>query len=204
MYSDQAPSIYSHPLIVPAQAAEDRNRPHGGRAAAFLRENARTLNEPVAAIHTPVEDKDQNKWWVWNNHQAQDADPNWKHKKRSQSITNLSNPDEKGHGSGFQTTYQKEHGYLTHDFYRNKGALKSVNGAVNRHSNNPNTQQAAGIVPITDYKNYAPDNQERLLVDRVSFENQYDSRDPNNYPLKGKVRKTKFYRKLKQLLISFF
>ena len=189
-YSNAAPEIYSHPPVLPAQAIEDRNRPHAGRNASFLRENMHTLNEPVAVVHGNHFNREAEKrWWEWNTN-AQDDDPNWKSKKRSNSSVNGAERQSalagRDGGSGFQTTYQKEHGYLTTDFYRKPAA--GTRSGVTRHSNNPNTYQATGIVPITEYKNNMPDDQERVYVDKMSFEHNYDSRDASNYPVRGKVR----------------
>ena len=191
-YSNQAPEIYSHPQVLPAQGIEDRNRPHGGRNASFLRENMHTLNEPIAVVNgfnRGMTKENEKRWWEWNTN-AQDDDPNWKQKKRSGSVNQLSanssasSMGRRGGGEGgFQTTYQKEHGYLTTDFYRKNG---NQNGPT-RHAMNPNTYQATGIVPVTDYKNNVPENQESVYLDKMSFDHNYDSRDANNYPVRGKV-----------------
>lgn len=192
-YSNGAPEIFSHPQVLPAQGIEDRNRPHGGRTASFLRENMHTLNEPVAVVsgfNRGLSKETEKRWWEWNTN-AQDDDPNWKQKKRSGSTTNLSansrgasSVSGRGDGGGFQTTYQKEHGYLTTDFYRKTAGSQS---GLTRHAMNPNTYQATGIVPITEYKNNGPESQERVFVDKMSFDHNYDSRDASNYPVRGKV-----------------
>lgn len=111
-YSSQAPPIYTQPLIVPAQAIEDRNKPHANRMANFLRENPHTLNEPINRVTAKNVNKEQEKrWWEW---QLPEQDPNWKQKRRSQS----SAPKENAHqfndhqSNDLQTTYQKEHGYM--------------------------------------------------------------------------------------------
>ena len=67
--------------------------------------------------------------------------------------------------------------------------LKNDNqGAANRHTYNPNTTQANGIVPINDLTNGSSD-QQRYFVDRVSFEQNYNSRNDQNYPIRGNVNK---------------
>ena len=51
---------------MPAQAIEDRNRPHAGHLASFLRENAGTVNEPINKIGSRNVDKNTEKrWWEW-------------------------------------------------------------------------------------------------------------------------------------------
>jgi hypothetical protein len=57
-----------------------------------------------------------------------------------------------------------------------------------RHSNNPNTGHAVGIVPVTDLSIYSKGNgaEQRLFVDKMSFEHQYNARAEDNYPLRGK------------------
>ena len=88
-----------------------------GRAAHFLRDNSHTLKEPVNKITTKaVVAKDEGRWWEWNVG-ADDKDPKWKNKKRSSSAARAEGGQaSNGNGfidsSGFQTTYQKEHGYL--------------------------------------------------------------------------------------------
>ena len=67
---------------------------------------------------------------------------------------------------------------------------QSANSANNRHSFNPNTGQAVGIVPVNDLSSYTKANEpQRVFVDRVSFEQNYDSRNDANYPARGKVNK---------------
>ena len=66
-YFSHAPAIYTDPMIVPAQAIEDRNRPHAGRLTNFLRENPHTLNEPINRVSSKNLDKETEKrWWEWN------------------------------------------------------------------------------------------------------------------------------------------
>jgi len=138
-YSTQAPQLYTQPLILPAQAIEDRNKPHAGRAADFLRENAHTYNEPVNKVRTRnITNESEKRWWEWNT-PAED-DPNWKNKKRSSSSSNFKTTNIIGADSkdreGYQTTYQKEHGYL-------KEMTRTESGnSMSRHSNNPNSAHA--------------------------------------------------------------
>ena len=59
--------MYTQPTFLPAQMIEDRNKPHGARAADFLRENAHTLNEPVNKVRTKnVTAENEKKWWQWD------------------------------------------------------------------------------------------------------------------------------------------
>jgi len=110
---------------------------------------------------------------------------NWKNKRRSSSQSSAK-PAERG--SEFQTTYQKEHGYLKNLVNQNTvvGLRNDNQGAANRHSYNPNNIQANGIVPVNDLTNGSND-QQRVFVDRVSFEQNYNSRNDNNYPIRGNV-----------------
>jgi hypothetical protein len=213
-YSSQAPERFTQPMIIPAQAIEDRNQPHVGRNALLINENARTLNEPVTKITTKgVSKKEESRWWEWNA-TADEKDPQFKNRKRSQSSSvaraeqelppqllqqqqQAANNNRNGSGigallggsgnetgSGFQTTYQKEHGYMKN--FQMKGA-ELQNGGVQRHSMNPNTGHAVGIVPITDLSSYSKNGeQQRVFVDKMSFDHGYDSRKEDNYPLRGK------------------
>ncbi|CAF5173936.1 unnamed protein product, partial [Rotaria magnacalcarata] len=54
-----------------------------------------------------------------------------------------------------------------------------------RYSASPNHIRTVGIVPITDLKpdDFGPVNQTH--VEKVSYEQQYDSRNAANYPLRG-------------------
>ncbi len=69
------------------------------------------------------------------------------------------------------------------------GLQNENQGSVTRHTYNPNTLQANGIVPVNDLTNGSrPNEQQRFFVDRVSFEQGYDARNDKNYPLRGKVK----------------
>lgn len=178
-YSSFAPPIYTQPMIVPAQAIEDRNRPHAGRLAGFLRENAHTLNEPVNRVGSRnVANEEEKRWWEWKVDLQQDAD--WKNKRRSASnngprVTNSAGND------AYKTTYQHELGYV------NKVNGNSVDALPNRHSYNPNTVNSVGIVPINDLNTFTNANeQQRVFLDKMSFEHQYDSRSDSNYQNRGK------------------
>ena len=202
-YSNQAPNLYTQPMIVPAQAIEDRNKPHGARAADFLRENARTLNEPVNKVKTRnVDAENEKRWWEWST--PDEANKNWKiTNKRSISTSNLKEQtngsgngvahlfENNAGGDGYQTTYQKEHGFLTKQSSSASSGVRSEsssNNGGNRHASNPNSQHAIGIVPVTDLTSYSKANeQQRVFVDKVSFEQAYDSRNENNYPMRGRV-----------------
>ena len=159
-------------MIVPTQAIEDRNNPHAGRAASFLRENAHTINEPINRVSSKnVTNEAEKRWWQW------DAPEDKSHQKRSQSLSGNKN----SHDGGYQTTYQKELGYLNDA--NNESLI-----AARRHSRNPYNAAAVGIVPINDLNGFSkPDEAQRVFVDRVSFEQAYDSRNENNYPMRGRV-----------------
>ena len=59
---------------------------------------------------------------------------------------------------------------------------------MSRHSNNPNSAHAVGIAPITDLTSYSKSSDpQRVFVDKVSFEQAYDSRNDSNYPMRGRV-----------------
>lgn len=190
-YSSQAPAIYTQPLIVPAQAIEERNRPHAGRSANFLRDNAHMLNEPVNRISSKnVNKTEEKRWWEWDVKQEEiDSYPNWKNRaKRSQSSSVARDPNSNG-ASEFQTTYQKDHGYVKSIVQ--SGGIRVLNenqGGANRHSYNPNNSQAIGIVPVNDLNSFTKSNEpQRVFVDKMSFEHEYDSRKDGNYPNRGKV-----------------
>ncbi len=44
------------------------------------------------------------------------------------------------------------------------------------------------LVPITDLKPDDLESVNQTLVEKVSFEQQYNSRNKTNYPLRGRVR----------------
>ncbi|CAF1086770.1 unnamed protein product [Brachionus calyciflorus] len=178
-YSSHAPPIYTQPSIIPAQAIEDRNYPHAGRMAGFLRENPHTLNEPVNRVSAKNVSKEQEKrWWEWQVPENSD----WKSKRRSNSSApRTDSASETTNKSEFQTTYQKDHGYMNH--FGRPGA----ESGSKRHSFNPNNTHAVGIVPINDLNSLTKANEpQRVFVDKMSFEHDYDSRQENNYPNRGK------------------
>jgi hypothetical protein len=159
-------------MIIPAQAIEDRNFPHAGRSANFLRENAYTLNEPVNKISSKNVSKEAEKrWWDWSEHQS----------NLNQQTTFAVNPH--GDSENFKTTYQKNHGILRNPIQPN---VKVENG-ISRHSFNPNNNITQGIVPVNDLNGFSNGNVQRVFVDKMSFEHQYDARQENNYPNRGKV-----------------
>lgn len=155
--------------------------------AGFIRENAHTLNEPVNRVASrDVKREEEGRWWEWKVNVAEDED--WKSKRRSASMprsqsNNVILNSAGLNGDGYQTTYQKELGYLS-----------KVNNNIdppNRHSFNPNTSNAVGIVPINDLNTFTNANeQQRVFLDKMSFEHQYDSRKDSNYPNRGKVNRT--------------
>jgi hypothetical protein len=112
-------------------------------------------------------------------------DQDWK-KKSSSSLkehrgTNSQLEPINGKEIGYQTTYQKEHGYP-------KDLIRTESGNLTRHGSNPNSNHAVGIVPITELSSFSKANEnQRVFVDKVSFEQAYDSRNENNYPMKGRV-----------------
>lgn len=191
MYSNQAPDIYTQPMIVPAQAIEDRNKPHAGRAAGFLRENARTLNEPVGVVNTRAVPKpEENRWWEWKLPQENESLRSMK--KRSSSTSNINKDPSvtvNGKPGENMTTYQKDHGFLQ-NFSQpglKVGMVNENQGAAQRHTYNPNGQHAVGIIPINDLNNFSKNpEQPRVFHDKMSFEQMYDARKDNNYPLRGK------------------
>ena len=173
---------------MPAQVIEDRNKPHAGRAADFLRENVYGLNEPINNIKTKdVGVSEGKRWWEWNT-PKDEMDSNIKNKKRQQHpMPNITDPNEL---NSYATTYQKDLGYLNNVLQPGTkiGGANENNGAAYRHTYNPNGQQAVGIVPITDLSSYSKAGEpQRVFVDKMSFEQAYDSRNENNYAMRGKV-----------------
>lgn len=124
----------------------------------------------------------EKRWWEWKLPENED----WKQKRRSNSSapkSDASNEQTNLNKSEFQTTYQKDHGYMYHF-----GKPESENGSVKRHSFNPNNAHAVGIVPINDLNSFTNANEpQKVFVDKMSFDHGYDSRVENNYPNKGKV-----------------
>lgn len=117
-------------------------------------------------------------------------DEDWKPKRRSNSSaprSDQSNEQPNLNKSEFQTTYQKDHGYMNHF-----GKPGSENGNYKRHSFNPSNSHAVGIVPINDLTSFTNVNEaQKVYVDKMSFEHGYDSRTENNYQNKGKVKSKK-------------
>lgn len=203
-------------MIVPAQAIEDRNNPHAGRHATFLRENAHTLNEPVNKISSKNLQADreiEKRWWEWN--MAVNTSDDLKKKgKRSKSNAapsesagntlngNILTNGNKGDSSGFQTTYQKDHGYLK-DFMANNGNKQPVStnmgqnefhSSATRHAANPNSKEAVGIVPVNELNGFTRrGDEQRVYLDKMSFEHQYDARKDTNYPNVGKVSSIRIF-----------
>lgn len=185
-------------MIVPAQAIEDRNHPHAGRHATFLRENARTLNEPVAKVNSKnsANLELERRWWEWNTVSSATSNE-VRRGKRSQSnappssvpyTVDMPNNESGSQGSGFQTTYQKDHGYLKELLIPNANKQTESIPVATRYGSNPNSREAVGIVPINDLNtNSKSGEDQRVFVDKMSFEHQYDSRKDNNYPVVGKV-----------------
>ena len=180
-------------MIVPAQAVEGRNRPQGDRAAGFLRENARTLNEPVNRVATRnTSNEAEKRWWEWN--LPVESGNNVSLKKRSLSSSNLSKAAADVEVPGFQTTYQKDHGYLRTAPAVRVGSVNENQGGAARHTYNPNGAHAVGIIPINDLNNYSKQQsngggeqqQQRVFADKMSFEHAYDARKESNYAQRGK------------------
>lgn len=185
VYTHQASQLYTQPLVVPAQSIEDRNFPHGGRNAGFLRENVASLNEPINNINTRVTAPEK-RWWEWNV-PKEEMDSALKNKKRLSSIGNYSNnPNDI---NAYATTYQKDMGYLNNVLEPGTqiGGINENNGAAHRHTYNPNGVQAVGVVPVNDLNSYTKANeQQRVFVDKMSFEHNYDSRNNQNYAQRGR------------------
>jgi hypothetical protein len=199
---------------LPAQAIEDRNRPHAGRLAHFLRENARTLNEPVNRVSSKSISKDvEKRWWEWNLPKDNDINSNLRNKKTKANLFSANKNDVDNENSvqtsmnEFQTTYQKDHCYLTMLSKPDlkPGALNENQGAAFRHTYNPNTSQAIGIVPVNELNNQSKeDEQKRTYLDKMSFEHIYDSRNDNNYPIRGKVRIILYFNYMCHRFLKFF
>lgn len=190
-YQSQAPPIYTHPMIIPAQAIEDRNHPHAGRQATFLRENARTLNEPVAKVMSSKNKgvEAEKRWWEWDTVANGSKSGNDRRigGKRSQSNAPPSSssssseaPMSGGEFASGSSGFQQQHPQF--NGHQSAGAT--------RHGSNPNSREAIGIVPVNDLIAYSKsgEEQQRVYVDKMSFDHQYDSRKDNNYPNVGKVR----------------
>jgi hypothetical protein len=149
------------------------------------------MNEPINRVASRnVQNDEEKRWWEWKINVQDDTD--WKSKRRSASNSGprdtqfQANSIINGNGiiDGYQTTYQKELGYLNKV---NEGSAK--NGDIpNRHSYNPNNSNAVGIVPVNDLNSFSQANEpQRVFLDKMSFEHHYDSRNDSNYPNRGKV-----------------
>lgn len=176
----QAPQLYTQPLIVPSQGIEDRNRPHAGQNADFLRQNVSSLNEPINNVRSRNGHADEaQQWWKWNT-PKDEMDSALKNKKRINNVIGYpANPNEI---SSYATTYQKDMGYLNNVL---EPGTKIASSNDNRF--NHNGVQAQGIVPINDLTTHSNVNgPQRVFVDKMSFEQNYDSRNEVNYAQRGR------------------
>ena len=80
----------------------------------------------------------------------------------------------------YQTIYQKELGYLNDA--NNESLI-----AAKRHNRNPQNNVALGIVPVNDLNGFSKHDESRKFIDKITFEQAYDSRNENNYPIRGRV-----------------
>lgn len=186
VYKHEASQLYTQPLIVPAQSIEPRNNPHATQNAGFLRENVAGLNEPINNVNTRAAAPEQ-RWWEWNV-PKDEMDSALKNKKRLSSIGNYSNnPNDI---NSYATTYQKDMGYLNNVLEPNTqvgGPNGENKGAPTRYQYNTNGAQAVGVVPVNDLNSFTNANdKQRVFVDKMSFEHNYDSRNNQNYNQRGR------------------
>ncbi|CAF5179558.1 unnamed protein product, partial [Rotaria magnacalcarata] len=173
--NDNVPAWYAHarpaPYYtepnssqLPVQASEARNNPHAARKIDMVYTNTANFNAPSGIVKTDNVQKEESRWWDW------------------------SSPKAEPYGPGVRS--QDEWSKKRESSYRNAFATTSDAGAAyakrnSRYSASPNHIRTVGIVPITDLKpdDFGPVNQTH--VEKVSYEQQYDSRNAANYPLRG-------------------
>ncbi|CAF0859075.1 unnamed protein product, partial [Didymodactylos carnosus] len=162
-YTNQKPPpLYTGPNEIPTQVAEARNNPHAARKVDMVYENVASLNGPYGIIKTDNVSREENRWWDW-------SQPTESYGPRAKV-----NED-------WKKRYESS--------YRGTFGLSSETGPYtmnSRHSSNPNNTEAVGIVPVTEMKQKGREQINQKLVEKVSFENQYDSRTDTNYPLRGR------------------
>ena len=176
-----------NPADLPAQALEPRNNPHAARKVDMVYTNAATFNAPVGMMRTDNVQKEESRWWDWSQPKAEPYGP--------------------------KAISQEEWKKTNESSYRNAFHLAGESGPYakknTRYSANPHRAVTVGIgmmiffcdrfrliitchiylisVPITELKVDHYDAEPRTLVERVSFEQQYNSRNDTNYPLRGRV-----------------
>jgi len=151
----------------------------------MLYANAASFNAPFGVVKTDNVKKEESRWWDWSQPKAEPYGP------RAQS--------------------QDEWAKIRESSYRNAFTMGGEAGPYakknTRYSASPHHIRTIGIgnnnfqkivkfnkknllfnlVPVTDLK---PDDLESInqtLVEKVSFEQEYNSRNTTNYPLRGRV-----------------
>lgn len=102
-----------------------------------------------------------------------------KNKKKINNVIGYpANPNEI---NSYATTYQKDMGYLNN-------VLEPGTQIGNYNSNGVQSMPAQGIVPINNLTTHSDVNgQQRVFVDKMSFEQNYNSRNDVNYAQRGRV-----------------
>ncbi|XP_071963550.1 ciliary microtubule inner protein 6-like [Antedon mediterranea] len=81
----------------------------------------------------------------------------------------------KKHEYSYSTTNRSDYGDKQSHRYQQQ---------ISRHGSNPNSRPANGIVPVT---HLPPENGPRLLVEKISYNHQYNARAKPTEPIRGKL-----------------
>ncbi|CAF0979503.1 unnamed protein product [Rotaria sordida] len=160
------PPLYTEPNFneLPAQGLEARNNPHAGRKVDMIYSNATNFNAPFGIIKTDNVKNEESRWWDWSQPTGESYGPGAKIQDKWMTIKESS--------------------------YRNAFSIAGETGLYakknTRYSANPFHIRTVGIVPITDLKPENLESVDQTLVEKVSFEQQYNSRNFTNYPLRGR------------------
>jgi len=164
--NSRPPPLYTEPNSdqLPAQALEPRNNPHAARKVDMVYSNAATFNAPFGVVKTDNVRKEESRWWDWSQPQAEPYGP----------------------GAKSQDEWTK----IKESSYRNAFNIAGEAGPYakknTRYSAAPHHVRTIGIVPVTDLKPEDLESINQTLVERVSFEQQYNSRNAKNYPMRGR------------------
>ncbi|CAF2583154.1 unnamed protein product [Rotaria sp. Silwood2] len=160
------PALYTEPNSnqLPAQGSEARNNPHAGRKVDMVYSNATSFNAPFGIVKTDNVKNEESRWWDWSQPAAEPYGPGVK--------------------SQDEWTKIKESSYR--NAFNSTGETGPYAKKNTRYSANPYHIRTVGIVPITDLKSENLESVNQTLAEKVSFEQQYNSRDATNYPLRGR------------------
>ncbi len=181
------PPLYTNPNPdqLPAQASEARNNPHAARKVDMVYSNATSFNAPFGVVKTDNVKKEESRWWDWSQPKAEPYGPGVKSqdewaKTRESSYRNAFHMGgEAGPYARKNTRYSATPHHIRTVGIGNNDFVESVKfDKINF---------LFDLVPITELKPEDFGSVDQTKVEKVSFEQDYNSRNQINYPLRGKV-----------------